>query len=150
MNSAELYRILLDDVDRREQVITEVVKIHEDEKKAALEARDDDAEARARRMLKIREGQLEVIRAIRQRALEARDVRGEPFAQTVAALENSYLTLESRHSEQDNRQQTAFRVALAGGSRAVYERETDELNLAVGRFTEIGDRLRASRRYSLD
>lgn len=150
VNSNEPYQLLLKAIDQQEQTLIDVSAIHADEHASARAANDDDGVAQARRLMKVREGQLEVVRAVREAALEARDVRGLSFDQMLAVMENSYLTLERGYQEQESKQQSAFRAALVGGSRAAYDSATDELNVATGRFTEIGDRLRASRNYTTD
>lgn len=140
--------MLLEAIDQQEQSIFEVSVIHADDYSSARAANDDDRVAQARRMMKIVEGQLEVARAIREAATEARNVRGLSFDQMLAVMENSYLTLERANNEQVDKQNASFCSALVGGSRAAYDHETDELNLASGRFLEIGDRLRTARGYS--
>lgn len=98
---------------------------------------DEDSEADARRRGNFTLGQLEVLRAIRATAVEARDVQRLPFDRLIGALESSYLTLEQALIRQQHAQQGAFSAALAGGSRSVYDHETDLLNLASGRLEQV-------------
>lgn len=137
MESSAAFDQLLSDVDEFYSSFEDLIGIQERELRAASKSADSDREAEARRGVKLTMGAMEVLGAIRATAMEARDVQRLPFGRMVGALESSYLTLELALGRQQQVQQAAFTAALHGGSRSAYDRETDELNLASGRFDEV-------------
>jgi len=137
MQNTDFYRVFIGELEGWLESIEETIQSSEEQRAVAVKAFDKEAESVARGKIKECRGRAELVSALRNSAAEALNVRGMSFDQLIVVMEGSYLHLQGLWEEQGIRQEAAFREALLGGNRATYERETDELNAAQGRFDEI-------------
>lgn len=148
MDSSASFDQLVHDIDEFASSLNEVLAHHQSALTAAESTGDLDEAAEAKRRVLLVRGQLEATSAIRATAIEARDVLRLPFDRMVGALEGSYLHMENTLDVAHATQQRAFASAMAGGSRWEYDRATEEMNIAVGRFEAVTRWLHHTRRLA--
>ena len=126
-------------------ILERTLHIHERNHQNAAEAQNSEGASQALRLVNISLGQLELIRGIKSTAIHAHEARQLPFDRMIGALESSCIKLEADLNARQRSQHEAFVAALAGGSRPAYDHETNELNVAAGRFEEARDWLHRAR-----